>query len=158
MVEDVRIAGTTFTRPPLRFEAGTPNYVGAIGLSAAIGYLEGLGLDEVRAREARLMCHAEDKLRWVHGLTVLGSPVERAGCLSFVIEGVHPFDLATMVDKLGVALRSGNQCAQPLLYEEYDARVVTRLSPAFYNTLGEIDYAVDSLVRVVDLLRSKQKA
>ena len=157
MVEDVRIAGTTFTRAPLRFEAGTPNYVGAIGLSAAISYLEELGLDDVRTREAQLVRHAEDKLRSVPGLTVLGSPAVRAGCLSFVIEDVHPFDLATMVDKLGVALRSGNQCAQPLLYERYDVGAITRLSPAFYNTVSEIDYAVDAITRVAELLRSRNR-
>ena len=156
MVEDVRIAGSTFTRAPLRFEAGTPNYVGAIGLSAAIAYLEDLGLDDVRAREAQLIHYAEDKLQLVPGLIVLGSPAMRAGCLSFTVEDVHPFDLATMVDKLGVALRSGNQCAQPLLYEEYDAGSITRLSPAFYNTVSEIDYAADAITRVVDLLRSKR--
>ena len=157
MVDDVRIAGTTFTRAPLRFEAGTPNYVGAIGLSAAISYLENLGLGDVRAREGRLMRHAEDKLKSVPGLKVLGAPAVRAGCLSFAVEGIHPFDLATMVDKLGVALRSGNQCAQPLLYEEYDVGTITRLSPAFYNTVSEIDYAVDALVRVCELLRSKHE-
>ncbi|MBQ9041843.1 MAG: SufS family cysteine desulfurase [Eggerthellaceae bacterium] len=156
MVDDVRIAGTTFTRSPLRFEAGTPNYVGAIGLSAAISYLENLGLGDVRARETRLIRHAEDKLKSVPGLKVLGAPAVRAGCLSFAIEGIHPFDLATMIDKLGVALRSGNQCAQPLLHEEYDVGTITRLSPAFYNTVSEIDYAVDALVRVCELLRSKR--
>ena len=155
MVDDVRLAGTTFTRPPLRFEAGTPNYVGAIGLAAAIGYLEGLGLADVRAYEEQLMRSAEDKLKSVPGLSVLGDPTRRAGCLSFAVQGVHPFDLATMVDKLGVALRSGNQCAQPLLYEWCDIGTITRLSPAFYNTLAEIDYAVDSIERVVGLLMAK---
>ena len=155
MVDDVRIAGTTFAPAPLRFEAGTPNYVGAIGLSAAISYLEDLGLSDVRAREAQLMRYAEERLNSVSGLMVLGNPRQRAGCLSFSIEGIHPFDLATMVDKLGVALRSGNQCAQPLLYEAYDVERITRLSPAFYNTVDEIDYAVDSIARVVELLQSR---
>ena len=152
MVDDVRVAATTFAAPPLRFEAGTPNYVGAIGLAAALAYLEGLGFDDIAGHEARLLAHAEEGLRSVDGLAILGNPVKRAGCLSFTVEGVHPFDLATMVDKLGVALRSGTQCAQPLLFEAYDVQAVTRLSPAFYNTFGEIDVAVEAVERVVALL------
>lgn len=153
MVDDVRVAQTTFAPPPLRFEAGTPNYVGAIGLAAAIDYLESLGLEEVWSREKQLARYAEDVLSEIPGLNVLGRPALRAGCVSFSVEGVHPFDLATMVDKLGVALRSGNQCAQPLLYEAYDIGTVTRLSPAFYNTFDEIDDAVAALARVIKLLR-----
>ena len=153
MVDDVSVDVSTFAPPPLRFEAGTPNYVGAIGLAAAIDYLEGLGLDNVREREAKLIHCAEERLSRIPGLHVLGSPEARAGCVSFTVDGVHPFDLATMVDKLGVALRSGNQCAQPLLHEAYGVQNVTRLSPAFYNTVGEIDLAVAALERVVKLLR-----
>lgn len=153
MVGDVRVAKTTFEKPPLRFEAGTPNYVGAIGLAAAMDYLESLGKGNVRAHEHALLAYAAERLAEIEGLVVLGNPENRAGCLSFSIEGAHPFDIATMVDKLGVALRSGNQCAQPLLYEAYDVRNITRLSPAFYNTYEEIDYAADQLRRVSALLR-----
>ena len=153
MVKDVRAATTTFEAPPLRYEAGTPNYVGAIGLAAAIDYLETVGRDNIYAYEHELAAYAEGKLSEIDGLHMLGNPIRRAGCLSFTVEGAHPFDIATMVDKLGVALRSGNQCAQPLLYEAYDVGNVARLSPAFYNTSDEIDYAVDALYRVIMLLR-----
>ena len=153
MVEDVRVAETTFAPPPLRFEPGTPNYVGAIGLAAAIDYLNSLGLADMREREAQLVRYAEDHLSSVPGLHVLGRPGTRAGCVSFTVDGVHPFDLATMVDKLGIALRSGNQCAQPLLYEAYDVGNITRMSPAFYNTFNEIDAAISALRRVIQLLR-----
>lgn len=153
MVEDVRVGKTTFAPPPLCFEAGTPNYVGAIGLAAAIDYLESLGLDEIRTYEAQLLEYAEKKLSSIEGLQFLGDPQKRAGCLSFTVDGVHPFDLATMADKLGVALRSGNQCAQPLLYEAYNIQNITRLSPAFYNTRKEIDTAVEVIERVIKLLR-----
>ncbi len=152
MVEDVRVARTTFAPPPLRFEAGTPNYVGAIGLAAAIDYLENLGLDDVRAYETKLLEYAEEQLSSIEGVRVLGTPQKRAGCLSFTVDGVHPFDLATMADKLGVALRSGNQCAQPLLYEAYDVQSISRMSPAFYNTFEEIDSAVEVIERVIELL------
>lgn len=153
MVDEVRVDGTTFAPPPLRFEAGTPNYVGAIGLAAAIDYLEYLGLDDVRKREAQLVGYAEERLQGVPGLHILGNPKKRAGCISFTINGVHPFDLATMADKLGIALRSGNQCAQPLLHEAYGVQNATRLSPAFYNTIGEIDAAVACIERVAKLLK-----
>lgn len=153
MVQDVRVACTTFEELPLRFEAGTPNYAGAIGLAAAIDYLDRLGLEDVHAYEHELIAYAEEQLARIDGLTVLGNPTHRAGCLSFVVEGVHPFDIATLADKLGIALRSGNQCAQPLLYEAYDVRNITRLSPAFYNTVGEIDHAVDAVERVLKTLR-----
>lgn len=153
MVEDVRVGKTTFEELPLRFEAGTPNYVGAIGLAAAIDYLEQMGRDNVRAYEHELLAYAEQRLGEIDGLQVLGNPQHRAGCLSFTVEGAHPFDIATLADKLGIALRSGNQCAQPLLYEAYDVQSITRMSPAFYNTMGEIDRAVDVLEYVLKLLR-----
>ncbi len=152
MVEDVRVGKTTFEELPLRFEAGTPNYVGAIGLAAAIDYLEQMGRDNVRAYEHELLAYAEQRLGEIDGLQVLGNPQHRAGCLSFTVEGAHPFDIATLADKLGIALRSGNQCAQPLLYEAYDVQSITRMSPAFYNTMGEIDRAVDVLEYVLKLL------
>lgn len=153
MVEDVRVAETTFAPPPLRFEPGTPNYVGAIGLAAAIDYLEHLGLKDVHDRERQLIRYAEDVLSETPGLHIIGKPAKRAGCVSFTVDGVHPFDLATMVDKLGIALRSGNQCAQPLLYEVYDVGNITRISPAFYNTFDEIDAAVSALKRIIEMLR-----
>lgn len=154
MVDDVRRAKSTFTAPPLRFEPGTPNYVGAIGLAAAIDYLDCIGLEGIRSREKQLVRYAEDVFVDIPGLHVLGYPSERAGCISFTVDGVHPFDLATMIDKLGIALRSGNQCAQPLLYEACDVGNITRMSPAFYNTFDEIDTAVSALKRVIRLLRS----
>lgn len=153
MVDEVRVSETTFAPPPLRFEPGTPNYVGAIGLAAAIDYLETLGLEDVRNYESQLIRYAENVLPEILGLSILGQPAKRAGCVSFTVDGVHPFDLATMVDKLGVALRSGSQCAQPLLNEAYRIGSVTRISPAFYNTFDEIDLAVSALRRSIKLLR-----
>ena len=105
------------------------------------------------SREKQLTRYAEDVLHEIPGLHIIGMPAARAGCISFTVEGVHPFDLATMVDKLGIALRSGNQCAQPLLYEAYGIGNITRMSPAFYNTFDEIDTAVSGLRRVIELLR-----
>ena len=154
MVGDVRVAATTFERPPLRFEAGTPNYVGAIGLAAAMDYLDGLDRADVGAYEHALLNYAAERLAAIDGLAVLGNPEKRAGCLSFTVRDAHPFDIATLADKLGVALRSGNQCAQPLLFEAYSVGNVTRLSPAFYNTHAEIDRAIEVLQRVLSRIRS----
>ena len=153
MVDDVRVKATTFAIPPLCFEAGTPNYVGAIGLASAMDYLEALGREDVMAYEHALLTYAEGRLAGIEGLAFLGNSARRAGCLSFTVEGAHPFDIATLADKLGVALRSGNQCAQPLLYEAYGVGNVTRLSPAFYNTYDEIDMAANVLERVLFHIR-----
>lgn len=154
MVDIVTTERTTFEALPLRFEAGTPNYVGARALGAALDYLEGLGRKAVRSWEHELLAYAEERLSAVEGLKILGHPARRAGCLSFTVKDVHPFDLAALLDTQGVALRSGNQCAQPLLHETYGIQNVTRLSPAFYNTREEIDACIAALERVIPLLQA----
>jgi cysteine desulfurase / selenocysteine lyase len=154
MVDVVNLAETTFETPPLRFEAGTPNYVGAIALGAAIDYIQDIGRETIAQREHELIAYAEERLSALDGLHVLGSPQNRAGCLSFTIDSVHPFDLATLMDTQGVALRSGNQCAQPLLHEILGIQNITRLSTAFYNTYEEIDACEEAIKRVTPLLRA----
>lgn len=156
MVDKVSTEETTFEGLPLRFEAGTPNYPGAIALAAAIDYLESIGREDIAAYEHDLTAYAERILESIEGIRILGKPARRAGCLSFTVDDVHPFDLATFMDKQGVALRSGNQCAQPLLHEAYGVQNVTRLSPAFYNTYGELDSCAELLDRTIALLRSKR--
>ena len=155
MVDEVRAAETTYADIPLRFEAGTPNYSGAIALGEAFSYLDGLGYDAIGRREHWLLAHAEQQLSRIGGLHIVGAPRHRAGCLSFVLDGIHPFDAATLLDALGFAVRSGNMCAQPLLNETYDHRFVLRVSPAFYNTFKEIDAFVAALERVVSMLAVK---
>lgn len=154
MVDKVSTEKTTFEELPLRFEAGTPNYSGAIALAAAIDYIESTGRADIAAYEHELTEYAERALESIAGLRILGKPATRAGCLSFTVDDVHPFDLATFMDKQGVALRSGNQCAQPLLHEVYDVQNVTRLSPAFYNTTDEIDSCIALLERTIAMLRA----
>lgn len=149
MVDTVRKAATTFETAPLRFEAGTPNYVGAIALAAACDYLDSLDRDAICEREHALVAYAEECLMNVPSVTVLGSPRKRAGVVSFSVEGVHPFDIATLVDKMGVAIRAGNQCAQPLLNEVFELGTVARISPAFYNTFAEIDCAIKAIERAI---------
>lgn len=151
MVDIVKPDETTFEQLPLRLEAGTPNYVGAIALATALDYLESCGRDAVARYEDELVAYAEQQLARIPGLHVLGAPRKRSGCVSFVIDGVHPFDLCTIADKHGVALRSGNNCAQPLL-ARLGTTSVARLSPAFYNTKAEIDVAAETVEHVASLL------
>ena len=152
MVDAVAQECTTFADLPLRLEAGTPNYVGAIALAEALDYLEGVGRENAAAYEDELVSHAEQALSAIAGVHVLGNPELRSGCVSFTVDNVHPFDLCSLADKLGLALRSGNNCAQPLL-AELGLTSVARLSPAFYNTHDEIDCAAQIVERVVPLVQ-----
>lgn len=157
MVDQVRIEDTTWEALPLRLEAGTPNYVGAVALAAACDYLRGLGRAEVALREDELIAHAQKRLTRIEGLRILGNPRKRSGALSFCIEGVHPLDLCTMVDLSGVALRSGHNCALPLL-SSLGLTSVARMSPAFYNTFDEVDYAAEQIEKAAALLRSRARS
>lgn len=153
MVGKVTQALTTWEELPLRLEAGTPNYVGAIALGAACDYLCALGREEIAAYESELVNHAASVLGEIEGLHIAGSPKERAGLVSFTIDGVHPLDLCTLIDARGVALRSGHNCAQPVL-DWLGTSSVARLSPAFYNTTAEIDYAAQQIDRAAQMLRA----
>lgn len=153
MVESVTQPQTEFSDLPLRLEAGTPNYVGSLALDAAMTYLESIGREEIARYEDELLVYAEARIRELPGAHVQGSPAHRAGCVSFLVDDVHPFDLCALVDKLGVALRSGHNCAQPIL-DHLKTSSVTRLSPAFYNTREEIDYAASCLERGIRTLRA----
>lgn len=156
MVDRVTMNGTTFTEPPLRFESGTPNITGIIGLGTAVDYLESLGVENISAYEKQLLCHVEEMLRSIPEIRVLGAPAERAGVISFNINGLHCFDTAEMLDKLGIAVRSGHHCAQPLL-DCYGLEGTVRVSPAFYNTHDEIDILGNGLQRIADIARRIRK-
>lgn len=153
MVDDVTQKKTTFSDLPLRLEAGTPNYVGSIALDAAMTYLESVGREDIARYEDELVTYAEKRLSELSGVHIQGNPAHRAGCVSFVVDDVHPFDLCTLADKLGVAMRSGHNCAQPIL-DHLGFSSVARLSPAFYNTCEEIDYAAACLERGIAMLRA----
>ena len=152
MVEEVRTDCSTFEAAPLRLEPGTPNYVGAIGLSAAIDFLEAVGRDDITQREHELLEQLETGLAALPRVHIAGAPAQRAGVVSFTVEGAHPLDMATLLDKMGVAARSGSQCAQPLLDEALSLGKVCRLSPAFYNTSAEVDAAVACVERALSTL------
>jgi len=148
MIEVVHQDRVTYREAPARFEAGTPNVAGAIGLSAAIDYLEQLGWDEIATHERRLYRHAAEEARRRFGdrLHVYGpsSPDERQGLQSFSLQGVHPHDVATLLDAEGVAVRAGHHCCQPLM-ERLRVPALTRSSPYVYNTEAEIDRLYEAL-------------
>lgn len=150
MVETVTAERTTFAPPPLAWEAGTPNVSGAVGLAAAVRYRQALP-DGWQAHERALLQQAEGALTALPGVHVLGTGPHE-GCLSFAIDGVQPFDAAVLLDQLGVALRSGHHCAQPLL-DRFGLDYALRISPAFYNTEEEIRTLAQGLERVIAMLR-----
>ncbi len=147
MVDIVEKEKTTFGTLPIRLEAGTPNYSGAIALAAALKYIEEKGRADICAWEEELTDYALHALEAVEGLTVYGNPEKRVGVISFNIDGVHSYDAASMLDKLGVALRSGNHCAQPAM-KMIGQDAVLRLSVAFYNTKEEIDECIKAIEKV----------
>ena len=151
MIKEVRFEGTVFNDGPHRFEAGTPNIAGHIGLGAAVDYLAGIGMDAVEAREAELLAHATEELRKVEGLRILGEAPEKAAVISLLIAGAHAHDLATLLDLEGVAVRSGHHCAHPLMHF-YGVPATCRASFAFYNTHDEIERFAAALRKVRTLL------
>jgi cysteine desulfurase/selenocysteine lyase len=151
MIREVSFEGTVFNDPPHRFEAGTPNIAGHIGLGAAVDYLTAIGMDAIEAREAELLAHATEALRGIDGLRIIGHAPEKAAVISFLIEGAHAHDLATLLDLEGVAVRSGHHCAHPLM-RFYGVPATCRASFAFYNTHDEIDTFATAVRKVRRLL------
>jgi cysteine desulfurase/selenocysteine lyase len=144
MINRVTLEQSTFKAPPARFEAGTPNIAGAIGLAAAIDYLEALGLPAIAAHGDTLTRHALGRLREVPGLRVFGPEAPRGALAAFTLDGVHPHDLVTFADSRGLALRGGHHCTQPLM-RRFGVPATTRASFYFYNTLDEVDRLIDIL-------------
>lgn len=150
MIQSVSFERTTFKESPHRFEAGTPAIVEAIGLAAAIDYVQGLGLSAVRAHEARLLDYASERLAGVPGLRILGPRTDKAAIISFTLDVAHPHDIATILDRAGVAIRAGHHCAQPLM-NRLGMAATARASFAAYNTFSDVDAFVDGLGMVREL-------
>jgi cysteine desulfurase / selenocysteine lyase len=151
MIRRVCFDGTTFADVPHKFEAGTPNIAGIIGLGAVIEYLDSVGLERIEAYEHELLEYAESALRSIPGLRIYGEAPGKAPVIAFTIDGVHAHDLATIVDADGVALRSGHHCAHPLM-EFFGVAATARASLAFYNTRAEVDRCVEALVKARSML------
>lgn len=150
MILEVRFEGTTYNSLPHKFEAGTPNIAGFIGLGAAVDYLQGIGLPRIAATEDALLQYATARLREIPGLTIIGTAPHKAAVVSFVLDGVHPHDLGTILDQEGVAIRTGHHCAMPVM-EFFDVPATARASFAFYNTRAEVDQLVQALHRAREL-------
>ncbi|MFA5684436.1 MAG: cysteine desulfurase [Lysobacteraceae bacterium] len=151
MIREVRFEGTVFNDPPHRFEAGTPNIAGFVGLGAAVDYLSGLGMDAIETRERQLLDYATAQLSAVPGLRILGQAADKAAVISFLVDGAHAHDLATLLDLEGIAVRSGHHCAHPLM-QWLGVAATCRASLAFYNTEQEVDALVEALGKVRKLL------
>ena len=151
MIKEVRFEGSVFNDPPHRFEAGTPNIAGHVGLGVAVDYLSAIGMDAIEARETELLAHATEALTAIDGLRILGTAPEKAAVISFLVEGAHAHDLATLLDLEGVAVRSGQHCAHPLL-QFYGVPATCRASFAFYNTHDEIERFAEAIRKVRRLL------
>jgi cysteine desulfurase/selenocysteine lyase len=144
MILAVSFERTVYNELPYKFEAGTPHIAGAVGLGAAVDYLQALGLGRIAAAEHDLLDYATERLREVQGLTVVGTAPEKAAVVSFTVAGVHPHDLGTILDHEGVAIRTGHHCAMPVM-DFYGVPATARASFAFYNTRAEVDRLVEAL-------------
>jgi cysteine desulfurase/selenocysteine lyase len=147
MISSVTFEKTLYNRLPFKFEAGTPDVSGAIGLGAAIEYLNAIGIAPVAAHEHRVLAYGTERLLSVPGLRLIGTAREKAGVLSFVLEGIHPHDIGTILDQEGIAIRTGHHCAQPLM-QRFGIPATARASLALYNTVEEIDALVTGLHKV----------
>ena len=150
MIHEVSFKKTTYAKPPAKFEAGTPAIAEIIGLGVAIDYLENIGFEAIHAHEQDLLSHATEKLLKIEGLKVIGNASKKASLVSFVMEGVHPHDIGTVLDQQGVAIRAGHHCAQPTM-ERFGVPATARASFAFYNTKEEVDVLVKAIYKVKEI-------
>jgi len=151
MIKTVTFEKTTYNELPFKFEAGTPDMAGMIGLGAAVDYIQGLGLRNIQQAEDHLMAYALDILRDIEGFRLIGSKDHRAGVISFLVGAIHPFDLGEILDKQGIAVRTGHHCAQPVM-DRYCIPGTVRASLAFYNTPAEMDRLAAGIRKAVTLL------
>lgn len=151
MIKEVTFAHTTYNEPPFKYEAGTPNIEGAIALAAAIDYLNQIGLDAISRHESTLIRAAADALSAIPGMQLFG-PTDRSGSLSFLIHGIHHYDLGMLLDQMGVAVRTGHHCCQPLM-ARFQITGTTRASFALYNSLQDVDLFIAAVLKAVAMLR-----
>ncbi len=147
MIKDVTFEKTTYNELPFKFEAGTPNVAGAIAFDAALKYISDIGLDNIAAYEKELLDYGTNKLSEIGGLKIIGTAKNKTSIISFLVGDIHPYDVGTIIDKLGIAVRTGHHCTQPIMYR-YKIPGTVRASLAFYNTKEEIDRLVEAILKV----------
>lgn len=152
MIDRVTFEKTTYNKLPYKFEAGTPDYIGSLALAEAFEFIERIGRQNIREHEQKLLSYAVERVCGIEGVRRIGSPQVASGVLSFVVDGVHPYDIGTMLDKLGIAVRTGHHCAEPLM-DRMGIVGTVRASFAVYNTMAEVDAFVSGLNRILKMLR-----
>ena len=152
MIDRVRFESTTYNDLPFKFEAGTPNYIGAVGLGAALDYLTGVGLSNIQDYEKKLLDYATTKITALNGLKLYGTAENKICILSFLLDNIHSYDVGMFLDKMGVAVRVGHHCTQPL-WEHYKVEGTIRASLVFYNTFEEIDFLYEALKKIQKMFK-----
>jgi cysteine desulfurase/selenocysteine lyase len=152
MIKTVTFEKTTYNELPHKFEAGTPNIVGGLGLAAAIDYMNNIGIANIEAYEHELLSYATEKIKQIEGVRIIGEASNKASVLSFLVDGTHPSDIGMIIDKLGIAIRTGHHCTEPLM-NRFDIPGTARASFAFYNTKEEIDTFILALERALKMLK-----
>jgi cysteine desulfurase / selenocysteine lyase len=147
MIAQVKFEHTTWNELPYKFEAGTPDFIGSTALAEALEMVDEIGLDVIREHEDKLLHYAEDNLKALGGCRFFGQAERKSAVISFLLDDIHPFDVGTLLDRLGIAVRTGHHCAQPLM-NRFDIEGTVRVSFAFYNQLSEIDALIDALKRI----------
>ena len=153
MILSVSFEKTTYNTIPHKFEAGTPPIAAAIGLGAAIDYLSNIGMDAIAAHELELLDYATTQVNTLDGVRILGTSEHKAAVLSFIVAGVHPHDVGTLLNQDGVAVRTGHHCAQPVM-QRFKVPATSRASFAFYNTMAEVDALVEGIRNVQKVFAS----
>ena len=152
MIDQVTFEKTTYADLPHKFEAGTPNIAGGVGFGAAIDYMNNIGFDAIAAHENDLMRHATKKLKKIEGLHIYGDVENKVAVISFNVEGLHPYDIGTLLDKMGIAVRTGHHCCQPIM-DHFQIPGTVRASFAFYNTHEEVERFIAGVEKAVGMLR-----
>ena len=152
MIAEVTFEKTTYADLPHKFEAGTPNIAGGIAFGAALDYINAIGIKQIATYEEELLKYATDKLSKIPGLKIYGTASKKTAVISFNVEGIHPYDIGSILDKLGIAVRTGHHCAQPIM-DYYQIPGTVRASFSFYNTFEEIDRMIEALIKAINMLQ-----
>lgn len=147
MIARVAFEHTTWNELPYKFEAGTPDFIGSTGLAEALEMVDEIGLDFIREHEDKLLKYAEERLNELGGCRFFGQTEHKSAVISFLLDDIHPFDVGTLLDRLGIAVRTGHHCAQPLM-DRFGIEGTVRVSFAFYNQVSEIDALIEGLKRI----------
>jgi len=152
MINSVKFSGTEYNEIPMKFEAGTPNVEGAVGLMAAIDYIHSIGINNIKEYEQELIEYAAEKIITIEGLRIVGTAKNKTSVISFVVDGLNAFDIGLMLDTMGIAVRTGHHCTEPLM-DRFGIPGTVRASFGIYNTKDEIDIFISSLIKVLKMLR-----